>query len=148
MTADPIHRAVRCGKLTLAALEATLRLYDESPNLAHDLPTLRMLVRPVAELEAIGERAVPAMESALGSGFHLAVVSSACQVGSGALPTQTVPSRAIEIRHDTLEAGEIARRFRAASPPIIGRVNDGRFLLDLRTITEPLQIVPRWRPER
>jgi L-seryl-tRNA(Ser) seleniumtransferase len=147
MTTDPMHRAVRCGKLTLAALEATLRLYDESPNLIEDLPVLRTLSRPLKELDQAGERALPAIASSLGPGFHLSLTPSSCQVGSGALPTEMVPSRAIAIQHDTMEAGEIARRFRMASPPIIGRVMDGRFLLDLRTVTDPLQLVPHGHPE-
>jgi L-seryl-tRNA(Ser) seleniumtransferase len=141
---DPMHRAVRCGKLTLAALQATLRLYDESPNLAADLPVLATLTRPLTDLEAIGESAVPHLAAALGTGFRVALGPSSCQVGSGTLPTEAIESRAVTIEHDTIDAGEIARRFRRASPPIIGRVADGRFLLDLRTVTDPLEIVPRW----
>jgi L-seryl-tRNA(Ser) seleniumtransferase len=92
--------------------------------------------------------ALPALTAALGAGFHVSLVSSECQVGSGALPTETVPSRAIAIRHESIDAGEIARRFRTAFPPIVGRVSDGRFLLDLRSITEARELVPRWEAVR
>ncbi len=148
MRGNPLHRALRCSKFTVAALEATMQVYRESGNLAEDIPTLRMFTRPIADLERLGEQIVPALQQALGSEFRVWLEDSTAQVGSGALPTDEMPSRAIAIRHERIGASEIAARFRAARPPIIGRINGDRFILDLRTIFEPSEIVPNWNKER
>jgi L-seryl-tRNA(Ser) seleniumtransferase len=141
---NPLHRALRCGKLTIAALEATLRLYRESASIADDIPALRSFTRPIAEIEETARRAVPAIASVLGPGFRVSVDEGTSQIGSGALPTDEIPTRVIVVEHNELEAHHIAARFREAQPPIIGRVKDGRFLLDARTIFEPMELVPRW----
>jgi L-seryl-tRNA(Ser) seleniumtransferase len=144
LSSNPLHRALRCGKLTIAALEATLRLYRESADFATRIPTLRAFVRPLAEMEAIGKRVAPALEEALGPGFRASVEESTSQVGSGALPTEELPTKVIAVTNDGMEAHRIAERFRRARPPIIGRVKDDRFLLDLRTIFEPGDLIPKW----
>jgi L-seryl-tRNA(Ser) seleniumtransferase len=141
---NPLHRALRCGKLTIAALEATLRLYRESASIADDIPALRSFTRPIAAIEETARRAVPSIASALGPGFRLSVDEGTSQIGSGALPTDEIPTRVIVIEHDALEAHHIAARFREAQPPILGRVKDGRFLLDARAIFDPLELVPNW----
>jgi L-seryl-tRNA(Ser) seleniumtransferase len=139
---NPLHRAVRCGKLTIAALEATLKLYQESGNLTEDVPTLRAFVRPIAELERMAERVIPSLQRALGDGFHLTVENSTAQIGSGALPTEELPSKIIAVENEKIGAESIAARFRNSSPPILGRIRDGRFLLDLRTIFDPEDLIP------
>jgi L-seryl-tRNA(Ser) seleniumtransferase len=74
---------------------------------------------------------------------------STAQIGSGALPTEELPTVVISIGHAKLSATAIAKKFRDADPPIIGRINDDRFLLDLRTIFDPLELVPNFnRAER
>jgi len=147
LTANPLHRAVRCGKLTIAALEATLRLYRESACIAHDIPTLRAFTRPLAEIENVAQRALPALASALGPGFRVSVQDSTSQIGSGALPTEEIPTKVIAIEHDFMGPHRIAGRFRQARPPIIGRIADDQFLLDARTIFDPLDLVPNWTDE-
>lgn len=141
---NPLHRALRCGKLTIAALEATLRLYRQSANIAEEIPTLKAFTRSVEEIGAMGARLVPALQDALGPGFRLRLEDSTSQVGSGALPTEEIPTKVIAIQHETLGADRIAERFRRARPPIIGRVRDGRFLLDLRAIFNPEDVIPKW----
>ena len=143
LSRNPLHRALRCGKLTIAALEATLRLYRESGTLAQELPTLRMFTRPLVEMETMGRQLIPALEAALGPAFRLSLVDSTSQVGSGALPTEEIPTKAIAVEHDGIGADAIAGRFRQARPPIIGRIKDGRFLLDLRTIFDPGDLIPQ-----
>ncbi len=147
MVANPLHRAVRCGKLTIAALEATLRLYRESACLNQAVPTLRMFTRPLAEIENIAQRALPALAAAIGAGFRVSVQDSTSQIGSGALPTKEIPTKVIAIEHDFMGPHRIAGRFRQARPPIIGRVADDKFLLDARTIFDPLDLVPNWSDE-
>ena len=140
---NPLHRAMRCGKLTIAGLEATLRLYQESPDVAADIPALATFTRSILEIEDLGRRALARLGAALGSEFRLALEESTSQIGSGALPTDEIPTRVVAIRHDR-GAGWIAARFRSASVPILGRIRDDAFLLDIRTIVDPDDLVPRW----
>jgi L-seryl-tRNA(Ser) seleniumtransferase len=144
LAANPLHRALRCGKLTIAALEATLRLYRQSANLAADIPALRAFTRPIEDIEDMGERVRPALSDALGQGFQVSLEHGTSQIGSGALPTHEIPTRVLAVQRADMDAERIAERFRMARPPIIGRIKDGRFLLDLRTIFNPDDLIPRW----
>ena len=139
---NPLHRALRCGKLTIAALEATLRLYRESTDVAQEIPALRAFSRPLQEIDETAQRAVTPLGEALGPGFRITIEDSTSQIGSGALPTDEIPTRVIAIRHDAVSADTIAERFRNARPPIIGRIKEGAFLLDVRTIYDPDDLVP------
>jgi L-seryl-tRNA(Ser) seleniumtransferase len=142
LAAHPLRRALRPDKLTLAALGATLRLHRDAPDLAAALPTLRWLTRPVAELEAVGRRTVPVLAAALGPEYRLAIVETEARVGSGAVPAHAIESRAIEVTHPTSGPDAIAARFRAGRPPVVGRIQHDRFLLDLRGVHDPSDLVP------
>jgi L-seryl-tRNA(Ser) seleniumtransferase len=144
MRQSPLHRVLRCGKLTIAALEATLRLYQQSANLVDDIPTLKAFTRSIGDLEAVGAEAVEALRRVLGPGFDIALDDSTAQVGSGALPLEEIPTKIVAIRADGVGAGDLAARFRAARPPIIGRIHGDRFLLDLRLIEHPADLIPNW----
>jgi L-seryl-tRNA(Ser) seleniumtransferase len=143
---NPLKRALRCDKLTLAALAATLRLYRTAPDLPSALPTLRWLTRPLAEMDAVGRDAIRLLRTALGTDYEMEIVDSTAEAGSGALPASPLPSKALGITHPTVGANEIERHFRGADPPILGRVRDGRFLLDLRGIFCAEDLVPAVRP--
>ncbi|MFQ5667744.1 MAG: L-seryl-tRNA(Sec) selenium transferase, partial [Candidatus Binatia bacterium] len=136
-------RALRCDKLTLATLAATLRLYRTAPDLRAALPTLRWLTRPLSELEAVGRAALPLLRAALGDGFVVELVDTESEIGSGALPLATVRTKALSVTHARRGPQDIARLFRAAEPPIIGRIQSGRFLLDLRGAFRADELVPR-----
>jgi L-seryl-tRNA(Ser) seleniumtransferase len=144
MNKNPLKRALRCGKLTLAALEATLRLYRQSANIIEDIPTLKAFTRPLEEIEAMGRHLLPALQKALGEGFHLALEDSTSQIGSGALPTEEIPTKVIAIHHTGMGAEKIVREFRQSKPPILGRIKDNRFLLDLRAIYDPEDLIPNF----
>ena len=139
-----LQRALRCGKLALAALEATLRLYRQSPDITQAIPTLRAFTRPLDEIRKFGEAVLPKLQARLGDGFRLMLEDSTSQIGSGALPTEELPTVVIAIEQPTLSAAKIAQKFRQAHPPIIGRIKDDRFLLDLRTIFDPEELVPNF----
>ena len=147
MNKNPLKRALRCGKLTLAALEATLALYQQSADVAEEVPTLKAFTRPLQGIEEIGRRALPGLEKALGEGFQLSLEDSTAQIGSGALPTEEIPSKVIAIRHRSLGPERIAEKFRRARPPILGRIREDRFLLDLRTIFDPNDLIPNFDDE-
>jgi L-seryl-tRNA(Ser) seleniumtransferase len=139
--ANPLKRALRCGKLTLAALSATLRLYLRSPDLDAALPTLRMLRRGAEELSESAKQIASTLARRLGSGFELEAVTTTAQVGSGASPAEELKSWAVAISHKELSPEAIAASFRRAKPPIIGRIEHDRFLLDLRSVNEPAELI-------
>jgi L-seryl-tRNA(Ser) seleniumtransferase len=147
MNKNHLQRALRCGKLTLAALEATLRRYRQSPNIVEEIPTLRAFTRSVEEIRATGEQLLPKLQATMGAEFQIRLEDSTAQIGSGALPTEELPTVVVSIEHKKLSANAIAQKFRAANPPIIGRINDDRFLLDLRTIFDANDLIPSFRNE-
>jgi len=141
-----LQRALRCGKLTLAALEATLRRYRQSPNIVEEIPTLRAFTRSVEEVRAMGQSVLPKLASALGNGYLLSLQDSTSQIGSGALPTEKLPTVVITVTHPKRSPNAIAKQFRQADPPIIGRIQNERFLLDLRTIFDADDLVANFSP--
>jgi L-seryl-tRNA(Ser) seleniumtransferase len=142
MRRNPLVRALRCDKMTLASLEETLREYRYEAATAV-VPTLRALTRPVAEIERVGREAVAMLQAALGDEYAIELVASAAQAGAGARPDLAIESRALAVTSASHSASEIAVRFRRAKPPIVGRVEKERFLLDLRTIDDPSDVVPK-----
>ena len=146
MNKNHMQRALRCGKLTLAALEATLRLYRQAPEITHVIPTLRAFTRPLEEIRALGESVLPTLQNALGGDFRLKLENSTAQIGSGALPTEELPTVVIAVEHAKLSADAVAKKFRGANPPILGRVKEDRFLLDLRTILDADDVIPKFQP--
>jgi L-seryl-tRNA(Ser) seleniumtransferase len=140
---NPLKRALRPDKLTLAALSATLRLYRRSPELVAELPTLRWLTRSRAEMDAIAVRALPLLRAYLGEEFTITVEDAKAQIGSGALPEEELPSRVLKIHHPRLAVEKVAARFRALDPPILGRIHEGALLLDLRGIFAAEELVPK-----
>lgn len=133
---NPLKRALRCDKLTLAALAATLEIYRRADEPAVRIPALRMLRRKPAELEEIAQAARAVLADRLGGGYGIEVIESAAEIGSGAQPTEQIESRALRITHPERSADAIAALFRRARPPVIGRIRDGAFMIDLRAIED------------
>ena len=134
---NPLKRALRCDKLTLAALSATLRLYLRAADLVQSVPVLRLLTRSPQELETVANRAREILAQRLGDGFSVAVAPSTSEIGSGAMPGGEIETRVLRITHPGRTAEAIAAMFRHADPAIIGRITEGAFTLDLRTIEDP-----------
>lgn len=135
---NPMKRALRVDKIRLAAIEATLKLYRDPDRLVERLPTLRLLTRPYAEIEAQARRLLPAVAAAVGTSFAVTVCGCQSQIGSGALPLETIASAGIVIRSlaggDALD--ELAAALRDLNRPVIGRIEDGGLILDLRCLTD------------
>lgn len=137
---NPLKRALRVDKLTIAALSAVLGLYKNPERLAERLPTLRLLKRPLAEIRAAAQRLQPAVAAAAGDLASVDIVDCDGQIGSGALPTQTIASAGLALRAagGGRKAGGTLRRiaaaFRALPVPVIGRIQDNAFILDLRCL--------------
>ena len=146
MQRNPLKRALRTGKLTLAALRATLATYltaRDTRELAAELPTFRFLARSFDDLEEIAYPAADLLRNVLPADFDVGVIESEGQVGSGAQPTTEIPSRAVIVIHRDWPVEKIAALFRAADPPIIGRIRDGNFLLDVLAVERAQDLVPR-----
>jgi L-seryl-tRNA(Ser) seleniumtransferase len=146
LKANQLWRALRCDKLGLAALAATLRLYQQSRQLTAELPTLRILLRAPGHLEEVANRARELLKERLADDFQLTVVACGASIGSGSLPGAQLESRAVQISHPVISAATIAAAFRRAG--VIGRIHDGSFLLDVRTIEDPaiLAVSPQFIP--
>ncbi|WP_237478018.1 L-seryl-tRNA(Sec) selenium transferase [Lichenibacterium dinghuense] len=132
---NPMKRALRVDKMRLAALEATLKLYRDPDRLDRTLPTLRLLARPAAEIRALAERVRPAAAAAL-PGFDVSVGDCRSQIGSGALPVDTIPSAGLFVRAGGDALGRLAAALRALPRPVIGRVSEGALVLDLRCLED------------
>jgi L-seryl-tRNA(Ser) seleniumtransferase len=142
---NPMKRALRVDKMTLAGLEAVLRLYADPRRLKAELPTLRFLTRATAEIEAQARRLLPAVTSALRGRAQAEIVAVKSQIGSGSLPVDLIESHGIAVgvpgkRRNTLAAG-IASAFRALPVPVIGRVSEGAFIMDLRCLEHEEEFV-------
>ncbi len=135
---NPMKRALRVDKVRLAAIEATLNLYRDPDRLAERLPTLRFVARGKADIEAQAHRLRPTVAERLGGAFGVDVGDCHSQVGSGALPLDTLASAALLIRpHGSQHALEhLSASLRALSRPIVGRIGDGVLRLDLRCLDE------------
>lgn len=135
---NPMKRALRVDKIRLAALEATLRLYRDPDRLAARLPTLRLLARKAPEMEALAARIAPAVAARLGAGVTVTIQPCRSQIGSGALPTETLDSHALRLvpEGDGHALDALARTLRGLPVPVIGRMQDGGLLLDLRCLED------------
>jgi L-seryl-tRNA(Ser) seleniumtransferase len=129
---DPLMRAVRLDKMTLAALEATLRLYlDEAKALA-EVPVLRLLGLPLEELRQRADRFAERLRAILGLAAQAR--DDEAFVGGGSLPDRALPTVVVEVTAAGLSDAELARRLRIGNPAVLGRVQGGVVLLDLRTV--------------
>jgi L-seryl-tRNA(Ser) seleniumtransferase len=134
---DPLKRALRVGKLTLAALDAVLTLYRAPEYLAERLTTLRLLTRPLSDLQTQAARLRAPLQRVLGERYEVAEAPLVGQIGSGALPLEQLPSyglavRAIKGKHASLTRLEEA--LRALPRPVISRIADRTLWLDLRCL--------------
>ncbi len=135
----PLKRALRVGKLTLAALEPVLRLYQAPEYLRERLTTLRLLTRPAAEMRVFAERVLPILQRALGENFTVSAEPMLSQIGSGALPVEQLPSYGLVVRHATGKRNgralmKLEKALRELPRPVIGRIADDALRLDLRCL--------------
>jgi L-seryl-tRNA(Ser) seleniumtransferase len=133
---NPITRALRIDKLTLAALESTLRLYRDEEMAVQAIPTLRMMLQPIATLEEKAGRLKKMLESAGRIRLTVASLDLVSRPGGGSLPLLELPSKGLGIRIDGLSANAIEKNLRLSSPPIIGRIEDDLYTMDMRTLQD------------
>jgi L-seryl-tRNA(Ser) seleniumtransferase len=139
---NPLKRALRVDKMTYAALEAVLRLYRDPDRLASRLPTLRLLTRPLEDIEATARAILPALQKALARVAEVRLAPTASQIGSGSLPVDRLPSVCVAITPHTRGRGQgtalknLERAFRRLPIPVLGRVAEGALRLDVRCLEE------------
>jgi L-seryl-tRNA(Ser) seleniumtransferase len=139
---NPMKRAMRVDKVTIAALEAVLRLYADPDRLVDRLPTLRLLARDPVDIDALARRLKPIVAQQLGDGVEVEVAPCQSQIGSGSLPVNRLPSAALVLKpfSKSKTGGAALRRlvvaFRTLPVPVIGRVHDNTLLLDLRCLED------------
>ena len=138
--ANPLKRALRVDKMTMAALVEVLKLFRQPERLVETHPTIRHLSRSRDDIANAVDAIQPAVQEALQGIAEVRSVATSSQIGSGALPIDQLPSQALEITPiDSSEAAlqGIIQSFRKLPTPVIGRIQGGRFLLDLRTLDDP-----------
>ena len=139
---NPMKRALRVDKMTLAALAAVLRLYADPDRLAERLPTLRALARPAADIRAAAERMRPVLAAKLAGIATVEAIDCDSQIGSGALPTRRIASAGLALRPVASRRGagtalkQLAAAFRALPVPVIGRIHDDALVFDLRCLED------------
>ena len=134
--ANPMARALRVDKLTLAALEATLRLYRDPETLRAAVPVLRMLGEPADTVRARARRVVRGLGAELAVLTGAEVIASTAEVGGGSMPLARVPSYAVSVRAPRGKIADLARALRLGPDPVLGRIEADRLLLDMRTVAK------------
>lgn len=139
---NPMKRALRCDKMTIAALSAVLRIYAQPERLAESLPVLAALTRPRDAIREQAMRLQPVLAQTFGGMAEVSVVDCVSEIGSGALPTRTIDSAGLAIHPSRQDIGEgtalnqITACLRALPQPVIGRIKDGALILDLRCLAD------------
>ena len=133
---NPINRALRIDKLTLAALEGTLRLYRDEPRAVNAIPTLRMLNAKEESLAARARDLAGRLASLADPRLAIAIVSLSSKAGGGSLPLLELPSRGLKLGIAGCSTHRLEARLRGSEPPIIGRIEDDAFIMDMRTLQD------------
>ncbi len=137
---NPLKRALRVDKMTFAALEAVLRLYRDPDSLSQTLPVLRLLTRPFASIQQTAQMVLPVMQAHLAEQAAVGLRPCLSQIGSGSLPVDLLPSLCVAIAPLQKGRGEgamlkkIEQAFRDLPVPVVGRINEGAFCLDMRCL--------------
>ncbi len=137
--ANPMKRALRVDKMTLAALEAVLKLYTDPAKLAERLPAIKLLTRSQQDIAALAAQVADPLSQFVGSEFSVEIIDCNSQIGSGAQPIELLPSKGIAIRPNKPKGRgkhleKLSQRFRNLDQPIIGRIEDGQLVFDLRCL--------------
>ena len=141
---NPLKRALRLDKMTLVALSEVLKMYRDPKTLKQNLPTLRQLTRSRADITEQAQRLLPLLSKALEPSFQVSVCECSSQIGSGALPVETLPSAALAVSSRAnidAELRHLLKKFRQLPMPVIARISNGLLLLDLRCLEKEEQFI-------
>ena len=133
---NPITRALRIDKLTLAALESTLRLYRDEEKASRIIPTLRMIMMPLEEIQRRARRLAAGLKKMGDSRMHIQLLERSSKTGGGALPLMELPSLCVGVQVNGISPNALEKMMRYNDPPIIARIEDDMIIMDPRTIQE------------
>jgi len=133
---NPINRAMRIDKFTLAGLESILRLYRDPQTVFEKIPTLAMISAPVQQVDRRAQRLVRWLRKSIAAYCTVKVVNIMSRVGGGAMPVQNLASRGLALQPLSLTVSHLEAALRCLDVPIIGRIEDDRLLLDMRTVAD------------
>jgi len=133
---NPLARALRIDKLTLAALESTLRLYRDEKKAVAMIPTLRMLTMTIEDITARATQLANELKNIDPSRLDINLIERSSRAGGGALPMLELPSRCLRIQIRGMSANALEKNMRGNDPPIIGRIEDDAYIMDPRTLVE------------
>ncbi len=133
---NPITRALRIDKLTLAALESTLRLYRDEEKASRIIPTLRMIMLPLEEIQKRAHRLVDGLKKISDSRMHIRLLERSSKTGGGALPLMELPSLCVAVQIKGISPNALEKMMRYNDPPIIARIEDDWYVMDPRTLQE------------
>ncbi len=139
---NPINRAVRIDKMTLAALESTLALYRDPVRAVETIPTLAMILGPISEIEHKAARLLALLETLRSPEISFRLADPVSKAGGGSLPLLNLPSKGVAVKTRNMSVNALERFMRNHEPPIIGRIEDDVFVMDMRTARlEDLDII-------
>ena len=133
---NPLTRALRVDKMTLAALEATLWEWMDPEQALKRIPTLRMLTLSAGELRSKAEKLSEMISLRTGDALVIEMEQDVSEVGGGALPEAPLPTCVVSLHSSNVSVNDLERSFRFADPPVIGRIRKNRFILDMRTVLD------------
>lgn len=152
---SPLKRALRCDKLTLAALSAVLRLYANPDTLAQRVPALRLLSRSQTDIQKSAAALLPALKTWAGQDLQIDCCETLSQIGSGSQPLDRLPSVALRLRSQhtnkrlrSRQLRELASQLRQLPHPVIGRIAEDCLLLDCRCVEDPAALATQWQSHR
>jgi L-seryl-tRNA(Ser) seleniumtransferase len=132
--ANPLTRALRIDKLTLAALESTLKLYRDEERAVREIPTLRMLTMPFEDIRKKAQLLFTTIQKDVGSLARVDLADMSSRPGGGSFPKLRLPTQCVTIQPEHMSVSRLENRMRLSSPAIIGRIEDNRYIMDPRTI--------------
>ncbi|HYF82615.1 MAG TPA: L-seryl-tRNA(Sec) selenium transferase [Clostridia bacterium] len=136
MKKNPLTRAIRIDKLTLAALEGTLRLYTDKELALKEIPVLRMLTYSDEELDKRARRLYTRLKKSLGAVGIISIEADYSEVGGGSMPLHKMPTKTIALKPNGISLVELEEKLRTYKTPIVARINKDRLMLDVRTIMD------------
>uniref|UniRef100_A0A7C6EDZ2 L-seryl-tRNA(Sec) selenium transferase n=1 Tax=candidate division WOR-3 bacterium TaxID=2052148 RepID=A0A7C6EDZ2_UNCW3 len=134
MKKNPLTRALRCGKLTYGALEATLRLFLDEKRLLKEHPLFQILLKPINQMAKEAKSLYKRLAEFIGDSATINIKDSVSEIGGGSLATESMPTKVLAIKPKKITSEELAKRLRYYDPPIFGRIEKDEYLLDFRTI--------------
>ncbi len=133
---NPLMRALRVDKLTIAALSATLQTYLIQDNISDKLPMLKRYTRSIEDLKTTAEQLSDKLRAIFDKNISIAITETQSEIGSGSLPTETIPSIAVVLTPEKVSVEKLSEYFRDCSNPIIGRIENDQLWFDVRTLFE------------